>query len=168
MVWRPCHSCEHALPVSELIPCCARALSHAPRLMLMTDCQSQFLRNWARVCNGDCSPGSLPECPPPSGAPADPVAVSSGIICSDFGPNASRLRPSFCAASGPQTPYHNGPIARCIDVKKQSRPGTCQWKNSSLKRRGKALQGEIANFDLLDHGRKRGAWQNEWETSAPA
>src|SRR5947207_9231618 len=61
------HSSAHAFPVSELTPCCARALSHAPRLMLTTDCQSQFLRKAARVCNGEPTPPPPFECPLPLG-----------------------------------------------------------------------------------------------------
>src|SRR2546426_165436 len=78
---RSFHACAHGPPVSELIPCCALALSHAPWLTLMTDFQSQFLRNWARACSGELSPSPPAECPPLSDAPADPIAVSSPIIC---------------------------------------------------------------------------------------
>lgn len=70
-------SCEHAPPISELIPCCARPLSHAPRLMPTTDCQSQFLTKEARVCNGEPIPAPLRVCPARSGAPAGPISVSS-------------------------------------------------------------------------------------------
>lgn len=71
------HSCAHELAVSELSPCSARPLWHAPRLMLMTDCQSQFLTKAARACSGEPTPPPPRGCPPPSGARAGPVSASS-------------------------------------------------------------------------------------------
>src|ERR1039457_3671063 len=73
--WRwASHSAAHVDEVSELRPCCAPPLSHVPRLMRTTDCQSQFLTKAARVCSGEPSPPPPPECPLRSGAPADPVS----------------------------------------------------------------------------------------------
>ena len=67
-----------------LRPDCAPPRWQIPLLISVTDDQSQFARNLARLCNDAGWRRRLSERSPASVAPADPISVSSPMDCQSF------------------------------------------------------------------------------------
>src|SRR5437764_1507657 len=79
------------------MPDCALPLSQSPWLIWVTDGHGQFWRKWALLCSGADSRRLPPECPPPSDAPADPVAASLVILYPNLHEQAIRRSSAECA-----------------------------------------------------------------------